>query len=122
MRRADGGAAQQNPNPTPKPYPKPSPNPTPTLTLTLTQVELLSSLLPADGRAPAARPALLSHATLLREPYADSGARAGEGNLSVEQAATSGTYCVLCVTYYLLLATYYLELTTYCLLLTTSST
>jgi membrane-bound transcription factor site-1 protease len=51
-------------------------------------VELLSSLLPADGRAPTARPALLSHATLLREAYADSGARAGEGNLSVEQAAT----------------------------------
>ena len=48
-------------------------------------VELLSSLLPADGRAPAARPPLLSHATLLREAYLDSGARAGEGNLSAEQ-------------------------------------
>ena len=53
------------------------------------QVELLSSLLPADGRAPAARPPLLSHATLLREAYLDGGARAGEGNLSAEQVRVS---------------------------------
>ena len=49
-------------------------------------VEILSSLLPADGRPAAARPALLSHATLLREAYADGTAHPGEGNLSAAQA------------------------------------